>query len=66
MDQVISEKKLYRLTGVLSVKVYDRAKRMDVNFTPYWKLLLRKPKAFVHAKLLDHSEEEINGSNPMV
>jgi hypothetical protein len=61
-DEQISEKKLFRFNGVLHLKLYKRAKRMDYNFTPYWKLpvnaIFKKPKVFESAKLLDHQEEE--------
>lgn len=64
IDEQVSEKKLYRLRGILHLKLYNRAKRMDYNFTPYWKApidrMLKKSKIFVPAKLLDHREEEEN------
>jgi hypothetical protein len=62
MDEQISQKKLYRLKGVLSVKVYRHAKRMDVNFTPYWRIpfdkIRKKDKVFEMIKLLNHHEED--------
>lgn len=62
MNKEILDKKLYRLTGILSIRLYQQAKRMDYCFTPYWKLpwnkIARKPKVFEFAKLLDHQEGE--------
>jgi hypothetical protein len=64
IDEQITEKKLYRLRGIMHLKVYKRAKRMDYCFTPYWKApidrLLKKPKRFEPAKLLDHNENDEN------
>lgn len=62
IDEQISVAKLHRLGGILTLRLYRRAKRMDYCFTPYWKLLvhkvMRRPKIFEIAKLLDHQEEE--------
>jgi hypothetical protein len=60
VDEKISEKKLYRLRGILAMKVYRRAKRMDINFTPYWRLpfdiIRKREKVFKRARLLGHRE----------
>ena len=71
MNKEILDKKLYRLTGILSIRLYQQAKRMDYCFTPYWKApvnrLLKKPKVFEQAKLLNHyEEEEGNDFDPVV
>jgi len=62
MDERISERNLYRLGGILTVRVYRRAKRMDLNFTPYWKVpfdkIRKRAKIFESSKLLNHHDEE--------
>ncbi len=62
MDEKISERNLYRLGGILAVRIYGRAKRMDINFTPYWRLpfdkIRKREKVFETTKLLDHYDED--------
>jgi hypothetical protein len=61
IDEKISEKNLYRLNGILAVRVYRRAKRVDVNFSPYWKVVFdkirKRSRVFEMAKLLGHNDE---------
>jgi hypothetical protein len=57
MDELIFEKKLYRLTGILYIKVFRRAKRMDFDFVPYWKIPFKGRREFINAKLLEHEGE---------
>jgi hypothetical protein len=61
MDEIISEKKLYRATGLLYVRIYRRAKRMDIRWTPYWRVgwdfIARKKPEFRSAELLYHDEK---------
>ena len=66
IDEEILTQKLYRLKGILTIKLYRRTKRMDCQFVPYWKLLFgRNHRAFEQAKLLDHLEEEPHDTYPM-
>jgi hypothetical protein len=62
MDEQISQQRLYRIFGFWTIRLYRRAKRMDVRWTPYWRAAIdriaRKQRPFEEARLLLHGPEE--------